>query len=240
MKRFILMFIIILLAALLLPGCTRVGSSMNGSGNIIDNELKVEGFSSVNINGPFVVEIAQAEVFQVTLSTDENLVNRIKVSQEHNTLNLSIEAPATFFPTSLKLKVNMPELASISLSGAANAVVNGFMGAEMFTAFLSGKSILSCATEVETLDLHISESSEAIIKGKAQTTNIDARSASKLDLAEFETTIARVKMTEASEATLNVIGRIDITLDKASIFYYIGNPLFKDTVISGGSSMVRK
>jgi hypothetical protein len=213
---------------------------MNGSGNIIDNDLKVEGFSSLNIKGPFVVEIARAEDFKVTLSTDENLVNRIKISLERKTLNLSIEAPATFFPTSLKLKVYMPELVSISLSDAANAAVNGFMGAETFTVFLSGKSILSCATDVKTLDLHISESSEAIFKGQALTTNVDARSASKLDLAEFQSTSARVNMTEASQATLNVIGRIDITLEKASIFYYVGNPLFRDTVISGGSSMAHK
>ncbi len=111
---------------------------------------------------------------------------------------------------------------------------------EIFTVFISGKSILSCATDVGTLDLHVSGASEAIFKGKALTTNVDARSASKLDLAEFQSTSANVKMTEASEATLNVIGRIDIALEKASILYYIGNPLFRDTVISGGSSMVHK
>jgi hypothetical protein len=93
---------------------------------------------------------------------------------------------------------------------------------------------------VRTLELHVFGASEAIFKGKAQATIIDARGAGKLDLAEFESTSAQVKMTEASEATMNVIGWIDITLEQASKFYYLGNPIFRDTTISGGSTMAHK
>ena len=213
---------------------------MNGSGKIKDNDLKVEGFSNLNIKGPFVVEVTRANNYKVTLSTDENLMSRVKVSLERKTLNISIIAPATFFPTSLKLRVDMPDLSTLTLSDAAGAAVNGFKKAETFSIFLSGKSILNCSTEVVNLELNASGASEAILKGLAQTSKIEARGASKLDLAEFESVSAQVKMTEASEATMNVLGWIDINLQNASKFFFLGNPVFRNTEISGGSSMAHK
>jgi hypothetical protein len=240
MNKFVSILVITLLATLMSAGCTRVGSSMNGSGKIIDSNLKVEGFSSLNIKGPFMVEVTQAENFKVILSTDENLLNRVKVSMERKTLNLSISAPATFFPTVLKLKVYMPELANINLSSSANALVNGFNNTKTLTVFVSGKSLINCMAEADTLELIVSGASEVTIKGKAKITNVNARGASKINLAEFTSTSAQVKMTEASEATMNLVGWVDITLESASIFHYLGNPIFRDTAISGGSSMAHK
>lgn len=240
MKKVLSILVIILLIAAILPGCTRVGSSLNGSGKIVDSDLNVKDFSSLDIKGPFIVEVTQAPVFKVTLSTDENLISRVKVSLERSTLNLSIEAPATFFPTSLKLTVDMPDLAVLNLSDAADASVNGFKNAATFTVFLSGKSILNCSTEVGTLELNVYGGSHATIKGDARMIDVDARGISKLDLAELDCSRAQVKMTEASEATMNVTGMVDITLEQASKFYYLGNPIFRDTAISGGSTMAHK
>ena len=238
-KRFSIL-VVIFIFTLLLPGCTRVGSSMNGSGKILDNDLKVEGFSNLNIKGPFIVEVTQDKKFSVTLSTDENLMNRVLVNLERDTLNISIKAPATFFPTSLKLKINMPELLNLTLSDSAGAAVNGFSNADTFSVFLSGKSILNCKTQAETLELNLSGASEAILKGSGQVTKVYARGASKLDLSEYESTSAQVKMTEASQAIMNVMGWIDINLQQASKFFYLGSPSFRNTDISSGSSMSHK
>jgi hypothetical protein len=240
MKKIVSLLAIILLFALILPGCTRVGSSMNGTGKIKDTALKLKGFTGLHIEGPFIIEVNKAEDYKVILSVDDNLVNRVRVSMERKTLNFNIEAPATFFPTSLKLKVEMPDLVSLNLSDTAVATVNGFIGEDLFTVFLSGKSTLNCATEVDTLELNVFGASETVFKGKARNTSINARGLSKLNLMEFESTAAQIKMTEASEATMNVTGWVDITLEKYSKFFYTGTPIFGDTAISGGSRMSPK
>lgn len=240
MKKIASLLAIILVVALTLPGCTRVGSSMNGSGKIMDTILELEDFSSLNIKGPFKVEVIQGPAYKATLSVDDNLVNRVKVSLERSTLNLSIAGPATFFPTSLKLKVEMPELVSLTLGDAASAMVNGFKDTENLTVFLSGNSILKCAAQVETLELNLSGAAEASFKGEARQTNIDARGASKIDLLEFVSSNVQIKLNEASEAALNVIGPVDVSLENASKFYYTGTPIFGDTTISGGSIMAPK
>src|SRR5271157_2741668 len=103
----ILVFIVTLTVAASFPGCARVGSSMNGSGKIIDQDLKLTDFDTINVHGPFELEIVQDIAFKATLSTDENLISRVRGSLDRKTLMLSVEAPATFFPTSLKVKIVM-------------------------------------------------------------------------------------------------------------------------------------
>jgi hypothetical protein len=240
MKKIVSLSVLLLLIALVISGCTRVGSSMNGSGKIMDTNLDLEGFDSLNIKGPFIVEVTQAAAYKVVLSVDDNLVNRVKISLEHKTLNLGVEAPATFFPTSLKLKVEMPVLVSLSLSDEANATVNGFKDTETFYVFLSGKSTLKSSAQVQTLELNISGAATATFQGGAHLTRLEARGGSKIDLLEFESAIAQVKMTEASEAAMKVNGPVDITLDKNSKFLYTGFPVFRNTAISGGSTMAPK
>lgn len=66
--------ILIIIAATFLPGCARAGSALNGSGKIIDQNINVAGFNSVNIKGIFEVEVTKADSFKVTISTDDNLL----------------------------------------------------------------------------------------------------------------------------------------------------------------------
>ena len=71
-------FITILIIIAALPGCTTAGSSLNGSGKIIDQDLKLKDFDTINVHGPFELEITQDSNFSASLSTDENLISRVR------------------------------------------------------------------------------------------------------------------------------------------------------------------
>jgi hypothetical protein len=232
--------IVLLITAALLPGCTRVGSTLNGSGNIIDHDIKIVDFDSLNVKGPFEVEIERGQSYRVTISTDENLISRVLVILDRKTLKLSIEAPATFFPTSLKAKITLPKIAGINLSGMAKATVSGFSSSDELTLFLAGGSSLSGSLEVGIPRIYLSEASQLNLKGKGTRLELDCKSGSKVDLGEFILMSAQVKLKEASEAILNVSGRLDVNLNSSSKVYYLGNPIISDASISGDSTMMRK
>lgn len=228
-----------LILVILIPGCSRAGSSMNGSGNIIDQNLKVIDFNSINVLGPFTLEISRADSYQVTLSTDDNLINRLQTSLERRTLKVRIEAPATFFPTSLKIRITMPDITSLNLSEGAKASFTGFKSVSDFTLFLSDNSVVIGDLDAIITRFHLAKSSQVSLTGSAMRLELEC-SKSKLDLEKFSLITAQVKLEEASEAVLDVAGRFDVALNGASKIYYLGNPLFSNTTISGGSSMIRK
>jgi hypothetical protein len=222
------------------PGCTGVGSSMNGSGKVKDQDLKFTDFNTINVHGPFELEIVRDSSFKAVLSTDDNLIGRVRGSLDRKTLMLSIEAPATFYPTKLKVSISMPDISGLSLSDAAKATMSGFNSFNDFNLYLNKGSNLNGAIEADDMTINLSGASQAAMAGKSRTLDLQCSAGSKLDMGDFQVTRAQVKLKEASEATLNVSGELDVVMSDASKIYYLGNPLISDTSISGGSTMIRK
>lgn len=228
---------ILLLASLALSGCSRAGSSMNGSGTLIDQDIKLTDFTGVSVNGPFNADLVQTDAFQVIVNTDENLTNRVQATLNDGTLVVGIEAPATFFPSSLKIKIGMPRLYKLTLSGGAKATLTGFKSTFNLGLVSSDGSTLSGSLDAGNCDFNISDSSQVNLKGSALGLDLTASGTSKLNLAAFAVNTAKLNLSQGSEATLNLNGRTDVRLADASKIYYTGNPTFNNTLISGGSFM---
>jgi hypothetical protein len=239
MRRSISTGILVILSLFILsaPGCSRAVSSVNGSGKVIDQEIEVADFDSINAQGEFILDIVQSDTVSVILSTDDNLMSRIKLVRERKTLKISIEAPANFFPTSLKIKIFMPQITGINLSGGAKATVSGFKSDEVFSLFLADKGNLKGSLEAGEVNLHLSDASTLALTGSAAELNLTALKDSKLDLKDFSLKQASVKLEEASEAIVNINGRIDLELRGKSKVFFLGNPVFTNTFIADGSTV---
>lgn len=213
---------------------------MNGSGTIIEKILKITEFTDVDFTGPFVVEINQSQAFHVVLSTDDNLINRVRYSIEDKTLKFNIQAPGSFFPTSLKVKVDMPVIKNAVFVDQAKASLSGFPLIPNFILILKNGSSLNGFLEAENISFYLNGGSQIVLKGSARKLQLECLEKSIIDLGDFPLTSANVRVDGASEATLNVNGRFDVLMNGESKIYYMGNPLFSNTSISGGSTMSRK
>jgi hypothetical protein len=233
----ITVFTVLLLIALIFPGCTRAVSSFNGSGNIISEDIKVANFDYINAKGPFALEIVQSESFKVTLSTDDNLMNRIKLVLERKTLKMNIEALSNFFPTKLLVQVSMPQISGLNLSAGAKAAISGFKSGSSFSLFLADRSFLEGSLQADNASLHLSSGSTLVLSGNASDLSLTSSDGSHLDLRNFVSINADVKLEEASEAYVNVSRQFDVNLNGKSKLYFVGYPIFTNTSISDGSTM---
>ena len=231
---------VLLILAIVLPGCAQAGSAINGSGKIIDRNIDLAGFDSVEAQGKLNLAISESDSFQITISTDDNLINRVLFTREDNILKIQIEAPAAFFPTSLKIKIGMPQIKNLNLANEASANISVNKPISSFNLVLTGSSIVDGYLEAESTNFYISGNSQVNLKGKSKMLELDVAGASKLNLSDFLLSGANVKLREASIAVLNVNGDLNIVLKEASKIYYLGNPLIKNTSITGDSSMIRQ
>jgi hypothetical protein len=235
-----LSLLLLLILAIVLPGCAQVGSAINGSGKIIDRNIDMAGFDSVEAQGKLNLAISESDSFQITISTDDNLINRVLFTREDNILKIQIEAPAAFFPTSLKIKIGMPQIKNLNLANEASATIAVNKSVSSFNLVLTGSSIVDGYLEAESTNFYVSGNSQVNLKGKSKMLELDVAGASKLNLSNFLLSGANVKLREASIAVLNVNGDLNIVLKEASKIYYLGNPLIKNTSITGDSSMIRQ
>jgi hypothetical protein len=242
MNKNIISIVLIIMISIttVFSGCGRVGSVVNGSGNIVEKKIQAADFSDVDIAGPFTVEIIQSPTYDVALSTDENLLNRVLVSIDKGTLKFSIQAPGSFFPTGLQVKIGLPAIKNIVLTESVKASLSGFSQIDNLILIMKNNSSLNGYLEVNNTDFNISGRSSVSLKGKANRLQLDCLEESRVDLTDFVLSSANVRVTGASEAILNVNGRFDVLMEGASKIYYLGNPIFSNTSISGGSTMSRK
>jgi hypothetical protein len=239
MKKTSIIFLLVVgfILAAALPGCSSAPSALNGSGKIIDQDIEITDFNSVNVSGAFILDIKQSSGYKVTLSTDDNLLSRFKIVLDRKTLKISIEAPASFFPTSLKMAIEMPQIAGLNLSGGAAAMLSGFKSAGNFSMFLAEKSKVEGNVTAGEAVFQLTGSSTAALSGLATRLDLVSTGDSKVDLADFPLISAQVKLQEHSQAIINVSGRFDVELHEESKVFFLGNPIFSNTSISGGSTM---
>lgn len=249
--------IAVLTAAVLFSGCT-----VTGPGKVVTEEKEFAGFTYVDVEGTFEVEIVQSESFSITVSADENFFDYVTVTKIGETLRIYLNPRHTFTDFTLqarilKAEITMPALYGLQLSGASKGTVTGFESPRNFSLDVSGASSLeidnlivgdvdfeiSGASQVTgTMNasggsFRVSGASEVKLEGSAKTITLVTSGASVVNLADFTLDSADIKLSGASEASLNVRGRLDAVLTAASRLYFHGNPTMGDISVSGASTI---
>lgn len=252
----------VLLAAFLtsglLAGC--VGSVVKGSGNLATQEFNFTDFDRVEVGYAFEVEITQSSSYSVSITADDNLFDYILVSNQGTTLKIHLEPALHYAFTKLQVKITMPQLYGLTLSGATRGTVSGFSSTDNIDIEVSGASSLdlvemsagdvkiniSGASKVTgdiaagDADFTVSGASTLQLEGSASDIVVDASGASRVKLAAFLVNNADITLSGASSGTVNLDGRLDADLSGASKLSYIGEPTMGTINTSGASTLSKK
>ena len=188
------------------------------SGNLVTEEESFSGFTIVKAGSAFEIIISESNSYSVSVTSDDNVIDFVRVSMVGETLDLdfsgvSITLGPLSNPLTLRVEITMPELRELDLSGAADGVVTGFTSSEVFVLELSGAS-------------------RVVIEGAANDLIFRGSGASDADLSNFRVQNADVDISGASEATINVDGRLDADVSGVSTLLYIGEPTLGNIDVS--------
>jgi hypothetical protein len=105
---------------------------------------------------------------------------------------------------------------------------------------LEGASRIDGRIEAVVADIRIAGASRIELKGTAQELALDASGASHIDLYDYPVHNAKIKLTGASQCTVNLNGKLDVTLEGASRLDYAGQPVMGETRVTGASTLKRR
>ena len=153
----------------------------------------------------------------------------------------------------------MPELHSLSLSGAAEGTANGFtsvhdldvtlsgaselvmnMETGVFTSSLSGASIITGSLRATGTALDLTGASEIKLDGAGGDISMVGSGASTFNLQDYKVNNASIDLSGASDAKLYIDGSLNASLSGASDVEYSGNPTLGNMDLSGGSAIVKR
>jgi hypothetical protein len=263
MKRIILGIglIVVLISMLAMTGCIRKNLSEN-AGPITTQSYDNTGFTGIDVGSALKLEVNYGATYSVTITAGKDLLSKIRVTQSGDILKINTEGWLFNWwwrHTTPKVTITMPALKTLKLSGASNGVISGFKSDNSFTATTSGASDLDLDVEtgffkadvsgasnikgrlVSTgTDIILSGASDIDLTGNGGNIKLDCSGASTASLRYFTVKDADVKLTGASDGSIDASSKLDVNISGASSLNYYGDPTLGNVQTSGASDLRHK
>ncbi len=230
-------------------------------GTMSTKEYQIEGFTKIEVSAAFEVEINQGEVYSVRVTADD--FRHVKVEKVGDSLQIERQGIEWFAPFHQQPKayITVPSVKALTLSGATKGTINNIRSTQELLLKISGASNLEAidvevagfaaeVTGASSLKGHIkvtgnarfeiSGASKVELIGTAQNITANISGASRGALYEFAAINANMEVSGASNAYVNLNGRLDANVSGASNLAWTGNPIMGDIRTSGASSLSRK
>ena len=155
-------------------------------GELTTASRDLAGFSSIEINGAWNVEVTQGDEWQVDLSYPENHPTDIEVSVNGERLNLNSTRPESLFggpDMQFSAEIVMPALEELEVSGSGRVWLSGFEGARLEIDVTGATRIIGEDGRYRTLELSVAGASDIQFTEFVFTdANVDLAGASNLAL----------------------------------------------------------
>jgi hypothetical protein len=294
-KIIVLCSTLLILTTVLLTGCSVLFHTTD-AGQIVDKPYDFKDFTDIELTNAYQYEITQADTFSVVISAHEYVFDRVDIRQSGSTLIIGMRW-VPFNNLNAKVKIKMPQLNKLTISGACEGNVTGFVANNSLEINLSGASrmdtdltagttridisgasrVTGKLTAVDTqiklsgasdtnmtlqtgnttisvsgssdvrgslqaadCTFNLSGASSCNITGAAKATIIVASGASDFNSSGFTAQTADVKLTGASDASMQVEVTLSVDISGASTLNYTGNPAMGKIAVSGSSDLNHK
>jgi hypothetical protein len=209
-KRVTLLLALISLAV----GCHRIHDEIPGSGNLQKQKRDVGSFTSISTEGAFDIAVVSQTPQSLEIEGDDNILPLITTEVTNNVLHIrSLRGYSVSRP--IKLKISLPDLEGISLSGAGNIEVTGLKN-DKFVIDANGAPTIKVAGETRVL-------------------NVDANGAGKIDTHKLRAAQVIVESKGVAKVDVYAAEKLDVTVFGPSEVTYQGDAVVNKTVNGPGS-----
>lgn len=219
--------------------------SLSLIGQTVKKDFKVSGFEGVDAGGVFTIELIKGSDEGVVIETENtDIIDYIKVYVNGKTLFLSLDTSK--IPEKLKEKklktikatVNIKELTSLNISGAAKLTSQSTFTPEKFEARISGaSSVGELNVNAKSSRIVVSGASALNMRGKVETASYEVSGAAK---ATLEQQIGGLKLSGSGAVKVVFTGNIEfaeISLTGAVNTHFKGSGAKKLMLEMTGASM---
>jgi serine/threonine-protein kinase len=165
---------------------TPATTTIEGSGRPATKTVDVKDFTSIRIAQSIQAEVTRADSFRVSLTADDNILERIQAVRDGSTLRIGLAPGRYRLREKPRASITLPVLEQVELSGASRATVQGFESDRPFRALTSGASRLEGSIKAGDVDLDASGASTVKLGGSSRSARLSASGASKLELADWQ------------------------------------------------------
>ncbi|MGB1247442.1 MAG: head GIN domain-containing protein [Chitinophagales bacterium] len=207
---------------------------IKGNGINTQQEITVDYFSKLSVDGMFDVQIEQGETQEVKISTDENIIKHVKAEVIDGELTITLSKPTKNIDK-IALMITVTDISVINLSGAASLYSDVVISAENLT--ITTIETAKAQLEVATKELYIQSSgtSQLILAGTTDDLSVVTTATSYFDGLSLETADCTASAEDVSSIRINVKNNLSVLALGNSMVSFKGNPTIEDMTVGRDS-----
>jgi hypothetical protein len=229
MKYFFLLFTISLAIS--------CNNSKRGSGNIITENRKLDGFDGVTAAGPVKVDIQMGATGSVIVETDDNIMPFVETNISNSILKIRLKSIDNLRNSTVYVHIITPQIKNLTTSASAEIASNDeIKAAEKLILKASSGSSIDVKVDAPFINGEASSGSEINCKGRTKQATVSSSSGSTINFSDLQAETA--KATVSSGANISLFASISIVASASSggaINYKGGATSVQKNVSSGGS-----
>ena len=219
----------------------RYKSCLNGvkaEGPVVSETRPLEPIRGVEAGGGAEMTIVRSEVSQITIDTQQNVLERIRTEVRGGILHISIDGWIN--NASIKYRVELPELSALSLSGAVQVrVETPFEGVDAKFDLSGGSSLETAGMAYRSVNMDMSGGSQATLNGSAERLDADLSGGAQLHAFDLMTKQSEADASGGSRIECFPSEALDADISGGARVEYKGSPAVTQRV-SGGGVIVAK
>ena len=230
------LLIFILLALTVNFGCA---DCLEGKGEKVTTEQKVNTFSKIKINTPAKIILKQGDSSKVIIAGYENLVNNIELKSRKGLLIIDDET-CVGSNNDVQITLSFKHLENIELNGSGEIQTYDILKTEEMDVEINGSGQITLLLYSDELSFDIDGSGEIKLKGTAEELDIEISGSGEVNAEELLTDNSDIDIKGSGECYVNVQKTLSASINGSGKIYYSGMVEEISTDVNGSGTITRK
>jgi len=236
MRRTIQILSALFLTSILTTSCMLSGPSVNGNGDVAEENRKTGEFDEIKVSRGTNVYITQGEFTKVVVKADENLLYIIETSVEDKVLKITTSKNIRK-STVKKVFVTTPNINLIKSSSGSNVYSETVLETENLDISSSSGSNMKLKIKAQNLSASSSSGSNIRIEGRVKSFDGSASSGSNIKAGELKSVKCKTDVSSGANIWISVTDKLQAHASSGGNIFYSGNPDITDIEKSSGGNV---
>jgi len=210
---------------------------IQGEGDVVKQELKLESFDGVSLGFHGDIYITQGSPQKVEVEAQQNIIDNIKLEVRSGVWRVNFENNVKNAKP-VKVYITMPKLSEASVSGSGNLVSTGkFKGVGHLETHVSGSGNVQLDVDAQSVDGGISGSGEIELSGSAGSMDMSISGSGSIDAEECEINNIEISISGSGDAKVFVKESLEASISGSGDIRYKGDAAKVKARVSGSGDV---
>ena len=231
----------LLACILLLPlsACSFLGNCVEGEGEPITKEIKIDQFNKIELSSIGKVYLKQADEQKVTISAQENIIALLETKVKGDEWDIEFER-CVKSEHPIEIYIESPEINEIEIEGSGEVISKGTLEGDMMELSIDGSGTINLDLNVKELNSEINGAGDLKLKGTTKLHDIEINGSGDIAAYDLKSDESDIEINGSGDVKVNVSYSLKVEINGSGDVYYKGEVKEIKSDINGSGKLHQK